>query len=42
MPPLIFLFLALALFVCALVLTTYRQAKNRAWDKRRNQYHDRV
>jgi glucose uptake protein GlcU len=42
MLPLILLFLALALLVCALVLTVYRQAMNRAWEKRRNQYHDRV
>src|SRR5260221_356391 len=41
-PPLILLFLALAFLVCALVITIHRQAKNRAWDKRRNQYHDRL
>lgn len=42
MPPLIPLFLALALFVCAFAITMYRQARNRAWEKKRNQYHDRV
>jgi hypothetical protein len=42
MPPFILLFLSLALLVGALVLMTYRQARNRAWEKKRNQYHDRV
>src|SRR6185312_9024808 len=42
MPPLILLFLALALFACALGLTILRNTRNRADEKRRNQYHDRV
>ena len=42
MPPFNFLFLALALLVSALVLMAYRQASNRAWEKKRNQYHDHV
>jgi hypothetical protein len=42
MPPLILLFLALALFVGAFGLTVFRNSRNRAEEKRRNLYHDRV
>ena len=42
MLPFILLFLALALLVSVLVLMAYRQARNRAWEKKRNQYHDHV
>ncbi|HLG77782.1 MAG TPA: hypothetical protein VFA09_06920 [Ktedonobacteraceae bacterium] len=42
MPPLIFLFLALAFFASAFSLTVFRNSRNRAEEKRQNQYHDRV
>jgi hypothetical protein len=42
MSPLILLFLALALFACAFGLIVLRNSRNRAEEKRRNQYHDRV
>jgi hypothetical protein len=41
MPPLILLFVALALLVSALDLTAYRQARHRTWERKRNQYYDR-
>ena len=42
MLPFILLFLSLALLVGALALMAYRQARYRASEKKRNQYHDHV
>jgi len=43
MPPFILVFLILVIFVCAFGYMTYRfEAEKRAWEKKRNQFNDRV
>jgi len=43
MPPFILVFLILVIFVCAFGYMTYRfEAEKRAWEKKRNQFNDRI
>jgi hypothetical protein len=43
MPPFILLLLFLVIFVCAFGYMTYRhEVEKRAWEKKRNQFNDRV
>jgi hypothetical protein len=46
MPPFVLLILALLIFACAFGYMTFRHEVERrakaAWEKKRNQYHDRV
>ena len=43
MPPFLLVLLLLVIFVCAFGYMTYRhEAEKRAWEKKRNQFNDRV